>query len=236
MSAQQFFYKIDMDKNKIKKSRKKLSLYKQELTALTPKQFQIAIGVLLGDANIQTQNKGKTYRLRFEQSDKHKEYIFHLFEIFNEWVLSEPKQILRKNNNNRNVKTWRFQTISHKAFNILAQKFLDNNKKSLEINFLTKNLTPLSLAYWFMDDGGLLDYTLNKGKGIVFNTHSFSSSEVENLKIILIKKFQLKCWVKLNKKKPILVVSGTSYEKIKLLIKPFIISYMLYKFPSDRKN
>jgi hypothetical protein len=40
--------------------------YKKSLKALTDIQLEASIGLLLGDANLQTQNKGKTYRLRFE--------------------------------------------------------------------------------------------------------------------------------------------------------------------------
>jgi hypothetical protein len=53
---------------------------------------------------------------------------------------------------------------------------------------------------------------------------------------MLIEKFQLKCWIKENKKKPILVISGHSYEIIRDLIKPFLIPSMLYKFPTKRKK
>jgi len=42
-----------------------------------------------------------------------------------------------------------------------------------------------------MDDGGKLDYTLNKGKGIVFNTHSFMEEEVKQMCIELQEKFKL---------------------------------------------
>lgn len=59
----------------------KLTIYKQGLINLTKKQKEIAIGVLLGDAYLQTQNKGQTFRLRFEQSFKHKLYIDHLTHI-----------------------------------------------------------------------------------------------------------------------------------------------------------
>ena len=40
--------------------------YKNSLKSLTSVQLEASIGLLLGDANLQTQNEGKTYRLRFE--------------------------------------------------------------------------------------------------------------------------------------------------------------------------
>jgi hypothetical protein len=70
------------------------------------------------------------------------------------------------------------------------------------MNLITDYLTPLSLAYWFMDDGGRLDYNANGGKGIIFNTQGFTFTEVEKLSKLLNHKFHLTCWVKTNKKNP----------------------------------
>ena len=48
--------------------------YKQSLTNLKKIQWEASIGLMLGDASLQTQNKGKNYRLKFEWSDKTKSY------------------------------------------------------------------------------------------------------------------------------------------------------------------
>jgi hypothetical protein len=45
---------------------KALRELKAKLVGLTNVQFEAAIGLILGDASIQSQNKGKTYRLKFE--------------------------------------------------------------------------------------------------------------------------------------------------------------------------
>jgi hypothetical protein len=63
------------------KQRKLLEEYKKHLS-LSEHLFEIAIGTLLGDASIQTLNRGKTFRLKFSQSQKnHTEYLFHLYEM-----------------------------------------------------------------------------------------------------------------------------------------------------------
>jgi hypothetical protein len=36
------------------------------LVCLTVEQWEASIGLMLGDASLQTQNEGKTYRLKFE--------------------------------------------------------------------------------------------------------------------------------------------------------------------------
>jgi len=43
-----------------------VKLYKNSLIALSDKQKEASIGLILGDASLQTQNKGKTYRIKFE--------------------------------------------------------------------------------------------------------------------------------------------------------------------------
>lgn len=69
---------------------KKIKEYKSSLSSLTQIQLEAAIGLVLGDASLNTDNKGKTYRLKFEWSDRHKFYVDHVFHLFDEWVLSSP--------------------------------------------------------------------------------------------------------------------------------------------------
>ena len=60
--------------------------YKKSLTNLNTIQWEASIGLMLGDASLQTQNKGKNYRLKFEWSDKTKSYLDHVYPLFYEWV------------------------------------------------------------------------------------------------------------------------------------------------------
>jgi len=45
---------------------KALREYKASLGPLSKIQSEVLTGVILGDSSIQTQNKGKTYRVKFE--------------------------------------------------------------------------------------------------------------------------------------------------------------------------
>ena len=73
---------------------KEFKEYKDSLTSLTAIQREASIGLILGDASLQTQNGDKTYRLKFEWGDKQKLYIDHIFDLFNEWVISPPHKKL----------------------------------------------------------------------------------------------------------------------------------------------
>lgn len=64
------------------------------------------------------------------------EYGYHVYNLFKEYFLSEPIVYNRKNINGNLVKTLRFHSISHKAFDFLVELFLDINRKK----HISKNL------------------------------------------------------------------------------------------------
>jgi len=238
-----------MNKNEIKglgPNSKKLKDYKESLVKLSKIQQEAAVGLMLGDASIQSQNGGKTYRMKFEWGDRNKAYLDHVYKLFNEWVLSEPHKKVRVSPKGNTVVNWGFQSISHKAFNDLANLFISaprpttrsveweagSNKKSISANLIKKYLTPRGLAYWFMDDGGKLDYNKNSNnKGVVLNTQSFEAKEVKAMSKELSEKFNLECEVRSNKGKKVIVIKSTSYSTFLALIDPYIIPEMRYKLP-----
>jgi hypothetical protein len=79
-----------------------------------------------------------------------------------------------------------------------------------------------------MDDGGQQDY---RSYGLQLHTQGFTPSEVEALCDILANQFDLDCWMKFNKQKPIIAISGKSYITFFGLVKEHIHESMRYKFP-----
>ena len=206
--------------------------YKKSLSNLSPKQWEASIGLMLGDASLQTQNNGKTFRIKFEWGDKHKPYVDHVYSLFDEWLLSKPHKKTRVSPKGNTVVNWGFQTISHEAFNPLSKLFIINNKKSISDSLIKNHLTEVGLAYWWMDDGGRLDYNKNsKNKSVVLNTQSFTDIEVETMAKELSDKFNLICESRSNKGKKVIVIKSESYFVFRSLIDPYIISEMSYKLP-----
>ena len=225
-----------MDKNLLiglSPNSKLIKEYKKSLTSLTTLQWEASIGLMLGDASLQTQNKGKTYRMKFEWSDKSKPYLLHVYNLFYEWVLSNPHKKSRLSPKGNLVVNWGFQTISHEAFNPLAKLFLQHNNKKGILKFLIRDyLTEIGLAYWFMDDGGKLDYNKNsKNRSIVLNTQSFTDKEVEIMSKELMAKFNFECEVRSNKSKKVIVIKNNSYPLFYKLVSSHIIPDMRYKLP-----
>jgi LAGLIDADG DNA endonuclease family len=215
----------------------KVKEYKNSLIKLSNIKKEAAIGLVLGDASLQSQNKGKTYRIKFEWGDKNKAYALHVFTLFDQWVLSQPHKKSRISPKGRIVINWGFQTFSHEALNFLAHLFLKQKHKGISDNLILDHLTPRGLAYWYMDDGGKLDYNKNtKNKSVVLNTHSFTTCEVAKMSEQLSSKFNLICEVRSNKDKKIIVVKDLSYQAFDNLINPYLIKEMRYKLPYDYSN
>lgn len=146
--------KKKINKNELKglsPNSKKLKQYKESLSELSQTQWEAAIGLMLGDASLQTQNGGKTYRMKFEWGEKSKRYLDHVYSLFGEWVSSEPHKKTSPKGNE--VINWGFQTISHVAFCSLALLF---KKKIIPVDLIKNHLTPRGLAYWFIGSAWLL--------------------------------------------------------------------------------
>ena len=208
---------------------KKTCLFKK----LTDKQKKIAFGLLLGDAWLQSQTKGRTYRLRYEQGDCHKDYIHHIVDVFYPIFGTSPKKVIRINAAGNKVITWRCQSRTSPAFDCLAKAMYHKipPKKIIHARFIEENLTPIGLAYWFMDDGGKSYYGKGIRYGLTFNTHGFSVQEVNFLITGLQEKFKLNCWMKFNKSRPIIVVSGFSYLSFLDICGEHIHGSMYHKLP-----
>lgn len=199
--------------------------YKSSLPALTDYQKSVAVGNMLGDTYLQPQ--GSNYRLRFEWGGINHAYAQHVYSIFQLYCLGGPREQIRKNVNGNLVKTWPFQTITHPAFNFLADVFLVNGKKCISVDRLLEYFTPVSLAFWFMDDGE----NVKDRNSMILHTQGFKPFEVEALAKMLADQYQLECWMKISKGLPVLMISGHSYQKFFSLVSPHIIPDMRRKFP-----
>ena len=132
---------------------------------------------------------------------------------------------------------WSFQTISHSDFRELAEIFVLDSfgnqcKKHVKPDLIENFLTPRGLAYWIMDDGGRSSYNKDfQRKGFALNTHGFSKSEVEMLRQGLENRYGLNCWLRPNKTKWVIVISGHDFHKMMNLIGDFLIPSMYHKIP-----
>ena len=205
---------------------RKIEILKSNLK-LTRNQREILAGLILGDAHLETQNSGRTYRIKFEYSSKHADYANHIYEIFKEWILTPPQEKIDAARNN----IW-FQTVSHGAFRFYAQLFYRSKTKCVPV-IIHKLLTGQGIAYWYMDDGSVKS---KESKGVIFNTQGFARKDVSILIKMLNKYFGLKASERRQNKGYQIYVSGESYERFKEIVEPYVIDSMRYKIPIDRKT
>jgi len=181
---------------------------------------------MLGDANLN--KRFKNCNLKFDYSQKYSAYAHHITDVFRHWFLSLPTERPRINSEYVGLG---FQTISSIEFNFLKDLFYFDNhtKKSIKENLIKDYLTPIGLAYWICDDGGLTDYT--RKRGLEIHTGGFTEDEVSLKVEQLSEKFNLNCWKAHNRKYPIIRFSNSEDVKLTKMIKPYFIKEMYRKLP-----
>nr|AYQ94572.1 hypothetical protein [Cylindrocapsa geminella] len=203
-------------------------------------QRQVLYGILLGDAHLETAN-GKTYRLVYEQSLKQKAYFLHVYDIFKEWI---PGKYTIKDKVNpitgRVTKNIMFRTSYSGRLRYYAQQFYKQQPNGQTVKcvptLVHRQLSkPLTVAYWFMDDGSRKG---PKRPEKVFNTQGFTLVENQRLAEILTTNFDIECSVHKdtqrlnsgeNKIYYKLYITAKGSPKLLKMIRPYTHSSMLYK-------
>ncbi len=200
---------------------KEIEDYKKNLK-LTSVQRDIVVGLTLGDGHLETQNNGRTYKLKIEHSVFQKEYLDWLYAEFHNWVRMTPKLRLKDNK----PFSYHFSTYSHESLGFYGKQFYNNKKKIIPID-IEKLLTPLSLAIWFMDDGSLKSKRHNT---YIIHTLGFKRNELERVQNVLLKKFGIETSLHKQKQKYLrLYILSKSAEKFRDVVSPYIIPSLKYK-------
>jgi hypothetical protein len=210
---------------------KDIELHKNGLR-LTREQREILVGILLGDACLETQNQGRTFRVKIEQSARHEPYVRHLHAVFGPWVLSPPRPRQGSASNGTLTCSWVFNTVSHESFRFYGHQFYVDGKKCVP-KLIHRWLTPRGLAYWFMDDGSMKS---KQSKGVILNTQAFSRPDVERLIEVLRTRFSLQAKLRRQNDGYQIYVSGCSYELFLGIVSPFMVADMRHKLPSARRT
>jgi hypothetical protein len=187
---------------------------------------EIIIGLMLGDLFAEKIKQNSNTRLQFKQSIKNKKYIDHLYSLFKEFCNSEPKITSSiekrpgKKELNVSIKFW---TLSLPCFNKFRELFYNGDGKKFISSNLEDNITAISLAFWFMDDG------YKSSNGFYFCTESYTLEDNYKLSEILKNKFNLDCGIHKHTNGHRLYVFSSSKERFLDLIKPYLIDHFYYK-------
>lgn len=190
-----------------------------------PQLSYILIGTLLGNANLQTYTNGRTWRARFLLSNDNKEYLFHLYDLFKEFVKTPPKL----SDDGFGNKQWSFNTLVIPELSFYADLFYKNNKKIIPSS-LSDYFNELSLAYWFMDDGSLKKYKTTQA--FILCTDSFSKEQVLFLGGLIKAKFNIHVNYHKQRDNYIIFIPSKHFIEFRQIILPFIHNNFMYKLGS----
>lgn len=189
--------------------------------------LSIIYGTLLGDSHAEHRINGKGTRISFYQEANHAEYLLWLHSKFASQGYCNPvvpKIITRLSTGGKIRNTIRFHTFTYSSFNYIHEDWYLNGIKFVPHNIETY-LTPLALAVWIMDDGS------RAGSGLKLSTNSFTFEDTTRLVLNLNKLYGIKSSVQnaghLNQY--IIYIWSESMLKIRQLVKPYMVSSMLYK-------
>ena len=187
--------------------------------------LNIIYGTLLGDAHAERRINGT--RISFYQEANHAEYLLWLHSKFASQGYCNPvvpKIITRLSKGGKIRNIIRFHTFTYSSFNYIQEDWYLNGIKFVPQNIDTY-LTPLALAVWIMGDGS------RSGSGLKLSTNSFTFEDTTRLVLNLNKLYGIKSSVQnaghLNQY--IIYIWSESMLKIRQLVKPYMVSSMLYK-------
>lgn len=190
-------------------------------------QNEILLGTLLGDSSLQTFSSGKSWRLRYLQSIKNKEYLYHLYSIFKDFCGTPPKYQKTKDNYER----YYFNTLTDDNLKNWADIFYNKKQKRINFNkeitieYFNKYFTPRALAYWYMDDGS----KKSNAHAYYLCTDNFNLEELLYLKKLLIKKYGINTSFHKKGRNYRIYIPVKDSKNFVNLIRPYVIKSMLYK-------
>lgn len=196
----------------------------------------ILIGLLLGDANIQIFRKTEPItkaRLRILHSVKQVDYLKHKFDLFRTYIRQKDILFSQEKAKGHTYHKCYFHTETLKQFAFFYNLFYKKHFKTGKVykvvpRFIHRYLEPITLAYWYMDNGSLK--WKNRSKAVRICTDSFSKSEVEYLVLLLNKKYDLKART-FKARSRLRISIPNSKGEFNKLIESYILPSMRYKIP-----
>lgn len=211
------------------KSNDVVCMFRNFEVSLTFVQEQILLGKLLGDATLNSTSCSSHVEWGHVEYDL--EYL--------KWTMKGLGSLANKKISTyisgygsvmKRARTFNSAHIKHKFIS-----FYEKEKKSVP-EWVADELTPLSLAFWYMDDGSLSHNDIQKDRAI-FHTCDFTEEDC----IILVKglnRFGINAAIRNGKKDkyPTIYLDTEGSEKLFLLIAPYITPCMKRKLPEHYQN
>lgn len=143
---------------------------------LSDRAKQIILGTILGDGSLKIQTAYSNANLQIRHSETQKDYLLWKAGALKEIATNRSVTVQAPDGYSKNRK-WRF--VSRRLPTLTGLHTLTHRRNKLRIRRQWLNqMTPLSLAVWWCDDGSLISYGGRKG---VFCTDGFDKASVKIL-------------------------------------------------------
>ncbi len=185
----------------------------------------IIIGAILGDACLE--RNGKHVRLRIDHGHQQQALVEWKYRQLVDVASSPPRRV--EVNDPRTHKTYihfRFDSRSAENLEEYFQLFYGSpGIKCVPNNIASYLNSALSIAVWYMDDGG------RRGdcRSGYFNTQAFDPEEVQLLRDCLHRNFQLTTKTHFAAGRPRIYIAKNQFSRFCDLIRPHVIPEMQYK-------
>lgn len=195
---------------------------------------QIALGKLLGDASLSVKHGILNGGFSFNHSIKQKEYFDETVRL-----LGDDCHKYKNSTSGYGSELLRAHYVSSgDIYEDVCRKCWDGEKKKITKEWCDC-LTPISLAFWYMDDGSIHNADSDHLRPRIYiATNSFSVHECNLLIDALKNKFDIEA--KLNTKESyngnVLSLDTKNTDKFCLLVAPYICDGMKYKLPIKYRN
>ena len=165
-------------------------------------------------------------RIECTHSIKQKEYLFWKYQELQRWCGAPPHLgSISDARYNKRWWSWRFATHSHQVFTQLSRVFYQDKVKIIPRTINQILTSPLSLAVWYMDDGG----RRNDSYGVFLNTLSFKKLENEYLRNCLKKNFNIDSRIHWISDGYRLYIPSSAARKFCGIIYPHLLDIFHYK-------
>lgn len=148
----------------------------KELVPLSDQARAVILGSILGDGSLKIQSEYSNANLQIRHSETQKEYLLWKAQMLKE-IAGEKAVSVQKADGYSANKKWRFFSKRTPTLTELYRLTHKHNRLRIRRTWLNQ-LTPLSLAVWWCDDGSLIGYGGRKG---VFCTDGFDEASVRML-------------------------------------------------------
>lgn len=198
--------------------------------------IEVILGCLIGDASINSNyRENSDYRtIHFVQGIKQSDYFDYKKQLFGDYFIDGGTKISGYGS------TIRFGTLkSNLALNKLIHNVCTVNGKKVITEKWMDMMTPISLAFWYMDDGSIQNRENNRlGERIRIATQGYSYEENLLFQKMLKEKFNIDSTIgdKATYKGYTIILDVENTDKFCNLIAPYICDSMKYKLPKKYEN